>query len=441
MFDVMSTTEIAAIAAMNAPEATKATPAFIRELRSKAMSEGRQQAPVYVTLDRPSLEELFGIRACKEGEIPSYTTGKGDSKESWVEDWNKGNRAVIESNLAKIFKSMIQGKFVTTPETWIFLDNGQCGSAQHRGKSAHKVMVEVDPSFTVTVLLSFGFSSQLADVLDRAAKRTNAAISARNNIIDETHFLDENGTPLVGDIHGAVATCNRELNSMLKLVALRGTGRDVKASGEFDQAGFGDMLQRCPEAPQLMVDIYLGGKLVDGKDSALIKQFGRPLVGAMLILSANTDNPSEWEASESGRTREWTLPATIAMPTPETVAGFLEVGGGNQASDPFGAVYAKLSNSNFKKHPQRKAGILNALLRHYLSSRSVVEVPPAIDAKTGQPLPGATSTTQYSCDHVPFEACDPGVPQTKKDDGSTPPPYKWFNFGGLDCGYLPPLSK
>jgi hypothetical protein len=163
-------------------------------------------------------------------------------------------------------------------------------------------------------------------------------------------------------------------------------------------------------------------------------------VGAMLILSANTDNPAEWEPSENGRSRVWTLPDTITTPTPEIVDGFLAVGG-NGPNEPFYEVFKKLASKQFNRHAQRKAGLLNAMLRHFLATRELLTIPAPCDSTTGQPLPGAKEETRWVCPPAQFDSLDPGVPKTKGDDGQIPPPYKWYNFGGLDCGYLPPLGK
>ena len=442
MFDILTSEQIAAIVATNGPETQLATKELVETMRSKAMLTKQQQPIVYLEVGMEGAIALLGIRQSNEGEIPYFHTGKKENRVGWVCDWNSGNRCLIAGNEAKIFRAMIQGRFVPTPETAIFLDDGMCGSAQHRLIQIFKICIESNPEYTAVLAVSFGFSAELADVLDRAARRSKAAISQRNNIIDESNFVDESGEKLVSDVQGAIATCNRELVTMLGIVDKRATGRDVKASGEFDEAAFGHMLQRCPGAAELLVTLYIHGKGADGKDTQLVKHFGRPTIGAMLILSANTDNPAEWEASESGRSRVWTLPEVIHMPDESVVRGFLEVGAGNTESSPFYVVFKTLSSKSFKKHPQRKASMCNALLRHFLKTRQLIEQPIPTDAATGQPLPGATAKTVWTCEQVAdTKQVDNGVPQTKGDDGAVPPPYKWFNFGGLDCGYLPPLTK
>lgn len=460
MFDQLKAADIASIMAVNAPVAERATPDLINRMRAEAaptqtvtLSDGttckvgKQLPPRYLVLDKASIEALFGFRPAKEGEIARFWPG-GKKKDSvgYVADWNHSNRPHILSNHALLAGAIAAGTYVSpTPEVWIFLDDGQCGSAQHRGWAWYERMLS-DNEATVTALVSFGFSADLADVLDRAAKRSNASIIARNNVIDESLFLtetpQEDGTtktlPIIPNVAATLATLSREMNAVCKIVSLRGHGKDIKASGQFSAGEMGKMLDKMPDLPQLMRDVYLAGRDASGQDALGVRLFGRPNIVAALVLSANTDNPPEIHVTESGK-REFTLPDEIFLPEPEVVEGFMSVLSRSDANAEFASAFAKWQGAT-NKHPQRRFGVLLGLLQQFLATRTVDEVPPAVDAATGQPLPGAVATTRWTCQPVDFKSIDPDGPKKKERGGDAPPPYQWTAYGGLDVGYLPPIK-
>lgn len=453
----MNSSDIASVMGVNDPVAIDATPEVVNATRIAASQQqtvtlsdgsthtiGKQQPTTYWRLGKAGLEALFGFRVAKQGEIARFFTKAGNERLGYVADWNHSNRPHIKSNHELLSKAIHGGKYVTTPEVWIFLDDGQCGSAQHRGWAHYEKCLN-DASHHVVANVSMGFSALLADVLDRAAKRTNKDIIVRNNLIDDELFMrdgiSKDGTairePIVPDVSSVIATLSREMNSVAKIVELRATGRDIKASGAFDAAKMGSMLDRMPGLPTLMRDVYVLGKDATGKDTVGVTMFGRSNIVAALILASNLDNPAEILLTEKGK-RDYVLPDEIHLPDDDLVEGFLEVLGRSDAQSEFAEVFAKWKGAS-NKHPQRKFGVLVGLVEQFLASRQQDEVPAPIDQTTGQPLPGSEGSTRWVCTPVSFGKIDPGAPKGRIP-GTTPEVYRWSAFGGLDTGYLDPVK-
>lgn len=441
LFDVLSVEQIAEIQATNLPapeHIVEGTAENIRKMREEAMASGRLQPPKFVRMHKEGLIELFGIRQVKRDEngTPLEIADWRIGKEGWVAEWNAHNRGILDSNRDRLIHEVSHNRFVTTPETWIFLSDGQCGSAQHRGFAIF-LEQKTRPDYAPVVLLCFGFSAAFADVLDRAAKRSNKDIGERNDVIPSELLVDSDGHPLEGAAN-LVRTLNRELNTALKIVWMRAQAKDIKASVVFQQHEYGRMLGRCPGAAELLVRLAVLGRDSEGKDTKLVKMFGRANIAAALILASNTENESDVIVHEGKRI--FTLPDVIEMPSDELVESVMSIGSRGMISDPYGHVYDGWSRVT-NKHPQRKFGVLVNLIRETMGACEQVEIPPATDPQTGQPLPGATSRIQWQCPVIDFKQVDVPVPAVRKPGQDAPPAYQWTYFGGLDTGYLPRPTK
>lgn len=434
MFDLMNGSEVQALCKSFEPvDAMNLNAETVKNLRESCLESGRITV-VQGWLDRGGLEELFGLRKTKDGEIAHFFNGTGKERQGYIADYNAGNRGWLKANHEKLVNEFNADRWVHfSPEAWIFSRSGQCKSAQHRGFAAYCRMLS-DPTFKVGVTLSFGLPDELADALDRQAQRRNKEILQihAEDILPIDLLTDRDGE-FYPDASAVQTSLTGELNMMLRIIALRATGKDVKAGGQFTQKEMGDMITRYPQAGEVLAQVYRYSLDTSGKPIASVALWRRPMIAAMLTLAANVDNGPE--ISVDGKTRKFSLPASIIPPTEEVIQSFMEVSAGDTATSPFGNIYTKWKNA-VNKHPQRKAGVLCGAIRQFLSNRVQETIPPAIDEATGQPLPGATERTVWTCSQIPFESVDPGVPSTGKDA----PAYKWHNFGGLDVGYLPPLN-
>lgn len=427
----MSGSEVQEIAKLAVPKnAIDLSPEVIQGIRYNLPTTGPIMVPGWVGSD--GLVELFGIRQCRDGEIPDFYFGSGKDKTSYVGDYNQSNRNWLQSNHEKLLKEMHSDRWVSfSPETWIFGLSGMCLSAQHRGFAAF-CKCKTDATFRIGIWLYMGFPDELADVLDRQAQRRNKEIIQRHSadLLPPELLIDTNGLqfPKANEVAAKLAG---EVNSLLRTVSLRAHASDVKAGGAFSQTEMGEMLTRCPWAGELVAQVYRHTLGSDGKPIAAIKLWSRPLIGAMLVLAANTDNPPK--IGTAGRSRQFVLPDIINRPSDEIVEGFCSVLGRVGDGAPLQPLYTKMGGWS-DKHPQRRASALVAVLRHFLKTRTQQEIPVPIDATTGQPLPGQSPEVVWTCPPISPEQADPGTLK----EGVV---FKWFNFGGLDVGYLPPLAK
>lgn len=434
MFDLMTGSEVKAICKTFEPkDAIALNAANVAAIREQCQSSGCISM-IQGWLDQSGLVELFGLRKIRDGEVAHFYHGSGKDRVGYIADYNSGNRGWLKANHEKLYGEVMADRWVDfSPEPWIFSRTSQCKSAQHRGFAIFCRML-ADPSFKVGITLSFGLPDELADALDRQAQRRNKEIIQihGDDLLPLELLVDANGE-LYPNASAIQTTLSGELNMMLRIIALRTTGRDVKAGGQFSQKEMGEMLQRYPAAGEVLSQVYRHSLGTDGKPIASVALWKRPLIAAMLTLAANVDNGPE--IMVDGKTRKFVLPDTISPPDEEVIKAFMEVSAGDTPASPFGEIYAKWAGAS-NKHPQRKASALVAAIRQFLTNRKQEVVPPAIDEATGQPLPGSVEKTVWTCPQIPWSSVDNGVPQTGKDA----PAYKWFSFGGLDVGYLPPIQ-
>lgn len=434
MFDLMNGVEVKALCKEFEPiDPLTLNAATIASIRSQVVASGRSTI-VQGWLDQSGLVELFGLRKIRDGEIAHFYHGSGKERVGYIADYNAGNRGWLKANHEKLYSEIMADRWVDfSPEPWIFSRTAQCKSAQHRGFAIFCRMLQ-DPAFKVGITLSFGLPDELADALDRQAQRRNKEIIQihGNDLLPSEYLVDANGVQYP-DASSVQTTLSGELNMMLRIIALRATGRDIKAGGQFSQKEMGEMLQRYPKCGEVLAQVYRHSLDTSGKPVASVAMWRRPLIAAMLTLAANVDNGPEIRVE--GTKRQFILPSVINAPSEDIIKAFMEVSAGDTPSSPFGEIYAKWAGAS-NKHPQRKASALVGAIRQFLTNRKQEVVPPAIDEATGQPLPGSVEKTVWTCPQIPWSSVDNGVPQTGKDA----PAYKWFSFGGLDVGYLPPIQ-
>ena len=435
MFHAMNGSEVQSICSTFEPiDPLTLNSTNIETLREQAISSGRISV-VQGWLDHSGLDALFGFRVAKKEEIAHFFEGKGAERRGWIADYNDGNRGWLKTNHEKLEAEIMADRYVHfSPEVWVFSSSGMCKSAQHRGFAAKCRMLR-EPNWKIGVTLSFGLPDEFADVLDQQAQR-------RNKEIIQIHGDELLPMELLTDVHGELysnasavqTTLSGELNMMLRIINLRASGRDVKAGGQFSQKDAIDMLTRYPACGEVLSQVYRHSLDTSGKPVASVSLWKRPMIAAMLTLAANVDNGPEIRVD--GTKRSFILPSLINPPTEEVIEAFMEVSSGDTPASPFGEIYAKWKGCS-NKHPQRKASALVAAIRQFLTNRKQEIVPPAIDDATGQPLPGSVEKTVWTCPQIPWSSVDNGVPQLGKDA----PAYRWYNFGGLDVGYLPPIQS
>lgn len=435
MFDLMNGTEVKALCVQFAPvDPLMLDAKTVKAIRDQVVESGRSTI-VQGWLDQSGLVELFGLRKIRDGEIAHFYHGSGKERVGYIADYNSGNRGWLKTNHEKLYSEVMADRWVDfSPEPWIFSRTAQCKSAQHRGFAIFCRMLQ-DPAFKVGITLSFGLPDELADALDRQAQRRNKEIIQihGDELLPQELLIDVNGE-LYPNASAVQTTLSGELNMMLRIIALRANGKDVKAGGQFSQKEMGEMIQRYPQAGEVLSQVYRYSLDTSGKPIASVNMWKRPLIAAMLTLAANVDNGPDIQVD--GKTRKFILPTTINAPSEEIIQAFMEVSAGDTPASPFGEIYAKWKGCS-NKHPQRKASALVAAIRQFLTNRKQETVAPAIDDATGQPLPGSVEKTVWTCPQIPWSSVDNGVPQTGKDA----PAYKWYNFGGLDVGYLPPIQS
>lgn len=409
------------------------SPDFIKALRESTIASGRMSIH-QGWIGQAGLVELFGLRQIGKGEIAHFYGGVGKQRVGYIADHNEGNRGWLKTNHEKLLGEINADRWVHfSPEPWIFSRTGKCKSAQHRGFAGFTRML-TDPSYKMGITLSFGLPDELADILDRQAQRRNKEIIQihGSDLIPDSLLVDAHGE-LYPNASAVQTTISGEMNQMLRILYLRANGKDIKGSGEFSQKDMGEMLMRFPQAGEVLSKVYRHSLDTSGKPTAGVALWRRPLIAAMLVLSANVDNGPEIVVE--GTKRKFLLPAHINAPDDEVIEGFMQVSAANTATAPFGDVYTRWAKCT-NKHPQRKAGVLNGVIRQFLSNRQLEKLPAACDPATGQPLPGATEKEQWTCPQVPFDSVDPDAPKPGKDA----PIYQWNSFGGLDVGYLPPVQ-
>ena len=376
------------------------------------------------------IREALGITVLPEDDTttPALFTHQ---KVRYIATRNKTNRPMSLPNMKNLFKLMLERRWAFNGEVFIFDDENNVASAQHRLVAAFLVCL-TDPSFLLPCIVIRGVPKEFVDSIDTGKSRDNKDASARHEDIIPLDSLKS----LAGFGYGKKAadvrkTLLTELNGVCRLVNLRGQGKDVKASnsGGYKQTEFFAMLERMPLVEKLVERTYAYDTAESGSKGALAKYLGRTYVAAALVLYSNQSNPSQ--KIVDGKTVSYTLPTSISIDM-DFAEKFLHCA--SQRNGFMSPLYDYIENNSSSKTkieaPYKMGAVVNAI-QWFAQHNATMTIPEATNPETGEIIEPAKEVP--TCPKLVKHGI-PAAPRTNPETGK-PNPFNWPAFGGLDVGY------
>lgn len=375
--------------------------------------------------------EALGIRVIPEDDVatPALFSHK---KVRYTADNNKTNRPLSMPNMRNLLSLMLRGMWACNGEVLIIDDTGMLASAQHRLVAAYIACLE-NPTLQFTFVVVRGVPAEFVDSIDTGKSRDNKDASARHeDILPIASLSNLQGFGYgkkAGDVRKTLLT---ELNSVCRLVQLRGTGKDVKASSTgYKQTEYFAQLERMGKDVETLVSlVYAYDTAENGSKGALAKYIGRNHVGAALVLYSNQSNPPK-VVLEGENKKHYTLPDSIAIDL-EFARDFLYCA--SQRNGFMAKLYNYLEENTSAKQKFEapyKMGALVKAIQWFAEHRTTRQLPPEIHPETGEVI--ADGKTVPDCPQLAGH----GIPKAPGVNSATgkPNPFNWPAFGGLDVGY------